>query len=643
MSPSSTTSSESAACEDRDLLPHDGKALLRGPLRKATAVLVVASFLTVIVGTGIIDGFFPLPAPKVIGKEKQAIEKRRKSARFADGSLARLIEYDLRTRSRVRSVALPYYAALLYRYLREAETNAVLGKEGWIFLRDRIDVDSSDEERRVIISRRILQVVARRLRQVGSELIVLPIPRKSVVYREMLPRGEDPRPHLYGELQEQLAEAGVRAVDLLTPYRARGNEVLFRKIDSHWNSRGMTLAAEALAKEMGSYVPPDRRAAEVRSLGLKRDPGDLLRLIGITEGSRAASWIDWPEYPRLRLFNRLGELLPPQPNPKLPVATAASGTSFTYNSFFPDFVRNATGRRIWFGAWPAIGPVEPFRRTLHAFREHPMPKTLIWEIPAHNLFCRKRPLNDAGRLFAEISGGRLATLASFGIDVPLSKNSDLKPGVRATARKTLRAHVSGGAIIFQPDGSLWVRLKGRATGGDAIVTTDTTHYRLYSRWHPEAQELILPFVGPEPVSDSAHLTLTGTKKGVEVDVTQIEFMVDATRTPGVRLELSPIETEPGGYRQTIAFGPPHTASRGEVLAFQLDVKGAFSRKLRVEAFGPFGATELLNIGKITPGGAVLANLSPLAGKVVAGLRLVGRGKAPRRLVREDSPVLLDMH
>ena len=642
MSPSSTTSSEIAAREDSDLFPHDAEALLRGPLRKTTALIVVATFLTVVVGTGIVDGFFPLPAPKVIGKEKQVIEKRRESARFADGSLARLIEYDLRTRSRVRSVALPYYTALLYQYLREAETTAVLGREGWIFLRDRIDVDAGDEERRVILSARILRAVARRLRQAGSELIVLPIPRKSVVYREMLPRGEDPRPHLYGELLRELSENGVRAVDLMTPYRARRKEVLFRKVDSHWNSLGMTIAAEALAKEMGASLPPDRRTNEVKSLGLQRDPGDLLRLIGITKGSRAAALIDWPEYPRLRLFDRKGKLLPPSTNPSLPVAAAASGTSFTHNSFFPDFVRNATGQRIWFGAWPAIGPVEPFRRTLHSFRGHPLPKTLIWEVPAHNLFCRKRPLNDVGRLFAEISGGRWATLSSFGIEVPLSKSSDLNPGVHVAAKKTLRAHVGRGAIIFRGDGALWVRLKGRVTGGDAVVTTDTTHYRLYSRWHPDSPELILPFVGPEPISDSAHITLTGTKEDVEIDVTQLEFVMDATRIPGIRMNLDSIESDPDGYRQSVSFAQPHTAARGEVLAFQLDVEGAFSRTLRVEAYGPWGETELLNIGKITPRGAVLVDLSPWTGKVVAGLRLIGRGKPPRRLVRDGSPVLIEV-
>ena len=56
---------------------------------------------------------------------------------LGDGSRARLIEYDLRLRSRVRRTVGPYYALALYRSLDETGQRVLAGKEGWLFLRGR--------------------------------------------------------------------------------------------------------------------------------------------------------------------------------------------------------------------------------------------------------------------------------------------------------------------------------------------------------------------------------------------------------------------------------------------------------------------------------------------------------------------------
>ena len=109
MSHSSTSNSERAP---DGLIVIDEQESARG-LAGVTAWFVIGVFVFSIVGTLAADHFFRLPAPALAGEEKQQEEKRREEARVLDGSMAKLIERDLRIRSRVRAWINPPYSRFL--------------------------------------------------------------------------------------------------------------------------------------------------------------------------------------------------------------------------------------------------------------------------------------------------------------------------------------------------------------------------------------------------------------------------------------------------------------------------------------------------------------------------------------------------
>lgn len=98
----------------------------------------------------------------------------------------------------------------------------------------------------------------------GVELLFVPVPTKAAVYprhvseavRDAYETGQPPRLDLaHGEFLERLRQEGVRTLDLLPLYSkewAEGDERLYCRQDTHWSGRGLELAAEAIADEIGS-------------------------------------------------------------------------------------------------------------------------------------------------------------------------------------------------------------------------------------------------------------------------------------------------------------------------------------------------------------------------------------------------------
>jgi hypothetical protein len=106
--------------------------------------------------------------------------------------------------------------------------------------------------------------------ELGARSIVVLIPTKAMVCREALfitnsqmdPRAEQAlaavtkRGYDFDAVRETwqtiAQRAGVRFVDLTDPFRQHRAEVLFGQIDRHWIARGQQLAAEVIAKALGS-------------------------------------------------------------------------------------------------------------------------------------------------------------------------------------------------------------------------------------------------------------------------------------------------------------------------------------------------------------------------------------------------------
>jgi hypothetical protein len=99
-------------------------------------------------------------------------------------------------------------------------------------------------------------------RERGVKLVVMLIPDKEQVYRELLPpsigveAGPLPASALY-EIEKGLKGCDVCVVNLLDPFRsaAREGSLLYWPDDTHWNSKGMELAAQQVWHAVEEVFP----------------------------------------------------------------------------------------------------------------------------------------------------------------------------------------------------------------------------------------------------------------------------------------------------------------------------------------------------------------------------------------------------
>jgi hypothetical protein len=95
-----------------------------------------------------------------------------------------------------------------------------------------------------------------KLRQMGSELLVVVVPNKESIYPELIPseRRSSVLPAFYNELAAQK----VPFVDLYQPYREgflKQKAIYYHLDDTHWNSDGAALAVELIRKKIPGLLP----------------------------------------------------------------------------------------------------------------------------------------------------------------------------------------------------------------------------------------------------------------------------------------------------------------------------------------------------------------------------------------------------
>ena len=119
----------------------------------------------------------------------------------------------------------------------------------------------TEEQRDLVATTRVFKEVQDLLRARGTALVMLLIPDKEQVYRENLPAwiaGPDRPipPSCLIRLEQLLRENGIPVCNLLDTFRARAEqgELLYFRDDTHWNDRGVALAADQLAPVVESLL-----------------------------------------------------------------------------------------------------------------------------------------------------------------------------------------------------------------------------------------------------------------------------------------------------------------------------------------------------------------------------------------------------
>ena len=136
------------------------------------------------------------------------------------------------------------------------EDDVIAGKNGWLYY-----AKSANDYQGVLLSDAEIEKAAENLLAVqnyceenGMKFLFCVAPNKNSLYPENMPsryiRGEGSNAKLlYGKLDEK----GVNYANLHDVFSGCG-EVLYLKTDSHWNSRGAALAADAVLNGLGMDV-----------------------------------------------------------------------------------------------------------------------------------------------------------------------------------------------------------------------------------------------------------------------------------------------------------------------------------------------------------------------------------------------------
>ncbi len=256
------------------------------------------------------------------------------------------------------------------------------GCEGWLFLREELDV-RPDAEASMARRAAMIGQTAKLLEAQGIALVTAIAPDKSRIEAGRLCGLRRPAV-LAGRLlrfNALMAEQRVDTVDLALVLDRLDGERYFRT-DTHWNEQGARAAAQAIAAHLaGKGLAPEPGApVEITAKPARERVGDLIRLAGLAEvgiplrpaGDRVAE--SAIIIPQPGADDLLGEMAGP------PVVVV--GSSYSRNANFIGFLAAAlaapVGDMAKDGAKFAGAATAYFNNA--AFLETP-PKVVVWEIP----------------------------------------------------------------------------------------------------------------------------------------------------------------------------------------------------------------------------------------------------------------------
>lgn len=638
MSRSSTSSSETGA--DREgliALPADPGARTYSALRW----IVFAVFLAVSAGTGITDTLFPAERPRMALHQELEYEARRERARLGDGSAARLLEYDLRLTSRVRrSVSVPY-STFLYECLREPAWNVIRGEGDWLFMRERAVPPPRSDEDLAALGSAAVAALDRRVGSLGLPLVVAPIPRKSVMHPDKLPRGVDQRPGLDRVIIDAVADRGVNTVDLLRAFREDAVEGIYYPCDSHWSAASQLLAAEAMLRAAGRLAPEEDRRTVVRREDAVTPPGrlDLLPYMDVRlEGERMRQL-------RLQgLHNYSVEMREGPPRrfpPELESGRrrgriAISGTSFTDGKVFPTYLVHFSQEPVLNGSMSAANFGQPLHELLRRRDEFPELDLVLVEFAIHQLFFAA---DEDGFVRLPDSFGRaLADLTPPVVDeLPVAAPFDQQGAFAGGAWVDVGGHepvrvgtLPAGAVAHGGDGVAALEFIGAARGTRPMLDVRVDGVRVRADWPKGAERVVLPIVtgsaGAPRVEVYAHGQGDAALRIVHVRVVKEGPARDgaAPRTRVLRFAAAPAPE--GEWRVRAAIDEPLDTRRFATL---LGGPGAMRLGAGAELVLRAGDRErVVRFGDLDADTPIAAALGAVAGSPVTAVEWRGTGALP---------------
>ena len=578
MCPSSTSNSEHTGVAPDGLIEvFDLASLPRASvvgLGLATAVVAVLTLATLA-----LDVLAPARAAKPIGQEAVAERKKREAAAgfrgFATGRMAALFESDFKARSRVRAEVVPMYSLGLFRIFGVTKGLAVIGSGDRTYLTARIQPDSKFDDATMRLAFNRIAAVERRFAGAGIAAVPVIIPRKAAVERDHLPATLDPRPDLERRFEQMLAAAHVRSPALMRTF-TESREAAYWKLDSHWSDEGCRIGAEAATRAAGRFVEEGDRRTLVRKSKRRREPADLLTTLGIVDEKLLA--MASPPALLGEIFHKDSARLARKTTEKTPTPLSVVGTSFTAHSNFVRYLEHYSDQPIYSGARPGAGPVDPVRDIVRLAQESGRWfETLIWEIPAHYLFCLPGPLDEIGTTVLGVKSDHLVPL----VDAHpwLLENARVSKPTAMTLRKRegLTQHFGNGAVVASGDGIVSLRLRGRLTKGQAYarVAIGKTAERINLKTGPF--DVVLPMIAADAFTDCVVSFRSDHGEAELVDFLG-ELTTDIESSTGLR--GVPNDGPKGDPKRTAAFDAGDSTGRRAAIVAEL-APGAGCKELSV--------------------------------------------------------------
>ncbi len=176
---------------------------------------------------------------------------------------------------------------------RSGSKRVIIGKDGWLFVRDLRLIGDERREKFPITDRKMenwINATHRRkewLKERDARLITVVVPTTHSIYPEYLPSwARRSSPNRLGLFNRRLAEhPELSFVDLLTPIleeKARSNVLLYQKTDSHWNVLAGFLAYRTIMDKVREDFPavPVVESADVRLIDVvPENGGGLSRML----------------------------------------------------------------------------------------------------------------------------------------------------------------------------------------------------------------------------------------------------------------------------------------------------------------------------------------------------------------------------
>jgi len=611
------------------LIELDESVLSNGP-HKVTRALVLLLTATVILGTTFIDVVFPLKQLRLQGAEARQYSQMRDNAHWSDGSLARFLEFNYRVRSRVRSAVGRPYANFLLNNLNEVGGNCVAGSDGWLYLRNRIEMAPGPMEIGPGRTAAETAFLARRILGLGMRPLLLPIPRKAAMAGEFLPISFESHREFDELVLDQYRRQGLEAVDVLPAWDANPDaEHVYQRRNSHWSTVGVRLAAEALARFAGMLAPEDKRLGVFRHRDQPARMGDLYSITNTTRGpgqmryaEQAPYFVDWNGQ----------DLTAGSPDADI----ALCGTSFSAHDTLAIFLSHYFGRPVQCFSSPGDPPEVSVEKLLQTRGPNGYPSVLIEEIPNH--FPLSYAANPNGWK-AQAATERIAQaygprhILPLALPIPVSVDN-LEIGAERT--------ITGGERLLDlPEG--WIAQSGGGVvqfGLDLINPSGEATVEIFCgafRWNQKAsnqwRRYTFPILMQRPSCDRAQLSVRSKSRtdSATYTVGGWSLFTDVNPETAMPGELDRTAWQDGAASQQIRFAPGCEVHPQSTLVIQTSPGGGAWNELEVVFHARDGSVEqrfLFNGFK--QGGWIVLVPGLLTGHELESVELRGRyqGKNP---------------